>query len=127
METPEQQLQQLEQEYQRRRQELSQKIGEQEQVPEKETMSQVVEESIQQHAPSFQASSHAAPTDSAALSPEEEKQVQEWVNLVFSSGLSAGIKAAQAANDPALLDAFHATLTGELHEQLVAQKKLDNL
>ena len=51
----------------------------------------------------------------------------EWVNLVFSSGLSAGIKAAQAANDPALLDAFHATLTGELHEQLVAQKKLDNL
>src|SRR3989344_1144155 len=105
METPEQQLQQLEQEYQRRRQELSQKIGEQEQVPEKETMSQVVEESIQQHAPSF----------------------QEWLNLVFSSGLSAGIKAAQAANDPALLDAFHATLTGELHEQLVAQKKLDNL
>lgn len=122
--TPEQQLKSLEEEYQRRRAEIE--SGPKPEQPESthETMSRVTEEKIQQHVPAFQAPTHQpAPAASSALSDEDQTKVQSWVNDVFSKGLDAAIKEARDA-DPALLDAFHAALTGQLHDQLVAQKKL---
>lgn len=126
--SPEQQLQQLEREYQRRRSEIEQAAPSPEQAPETthETASRVTEEAIQQQVPAFQASSHTAAV-SDELSEEEKTTVQGWVNLVFTKSLSEGIKTAQAAGDPALLDAFHAALTGVLHGRLVSDKKLQEV
>ena len=126
-ESSEQQLRQLQEEYERRRAEINRQAGERhEPMPsERETMSRVVEDTIQEHVPTFQASSHAAPSDDDALSLEEKETVQGWVTIAFTGSISSAIKAAKASNDPALLDAFHAALTGELHDQLVVQKKLE--
>ena len=125
----EQQLQQLEREYRERRAAIEQSTASPEQAPETthETVSKMTEEAIQKHVPTFQAASHSAAAVTDELSDQEKAAVQSWVNLVFSKSLADGIKAAQASGDPALLDAFHAALTGALHDQLVSSKKLEEL
>ena len=128
-ESPEQQLRQLEEKYRQERAQIQQQIGERkEEMPsEHETMSRIVEEAIQQHVPTFQALSHSPVSATDDLSPEEEAKVQTWVTMVFTKSLTKGIKAAKASDDPALIDAFHAALTGELYGQLVAGKKLETV
>lgn len=122
--SPGKQLQQLEEEYRRRRAEIKGETEQTENLPaERETMSKVVEETIQGHIPTFQASVNQSAA--APLTDEQRSKVQEWVTLVFSKGVDEGIKAARTANDPALLDAFHDILTGELHDQLVQRGKLE--
>lgn len=127
----EEQLRQVEQEYQQKRAELEQKMKEQgesgEQVPaptEHETLSEVVEGVIQEHVPAFQASSHTTTTDDS-LPPDAQTKVQGWVNISFAKSLSDGIKAAKDSNDIALIDAFHSALTGSLYQMLVEQKRME--
>lgn len=129
--TPEEQLKQIEQEYQRKRADIEQqmKMGNEsaEQAPaptEHETLSKVVEGAIQQHIPEFQASSHA-PVSEDSLPPESQEKVQNWVNITFSKSLSDGIRAAKDSNDIALIDAFHGALTGGLYKMLVEQKRME--
>ena len=129
--TPSEQLQKIEQEYQQKRAEIeSQMKGQGESaehapVPsEHETMSQVVEGAIQQHVPTFQASS-ATTTDDTTLPPDAQEKVQAWVNLAFTKSLTDGIKAAKDSNDIALIDAFHSALTGHLYQTLVEQKRME--
>ena len=125
----EQQLQQLEQDYRTKRAELERQAGERkESLPsEHETMSQVVQERIQQHVPSFQPTTSAPRNTDDSLPPEEQTKVQGWVTDVFTKGLDAGLKEARNSGDPALLDAFHAALTGQLHDVLVQRKKLEDV
>lgn len=125
------QLQQVEQEYQQKRAEIEKQMkergesGEQAPVPsEHETLSQVVEGAIQQHVPTFQASSNTTTADDS-LPPEAQEKVQIWVNLAFSRSLSDGIKAAKESDDIALIDAFHSALTGGLYKMLVEQKRME--
>ncbi len=128
-ESPEQQLQKLEQDYRAKRAELEHQATEhRETLPsEHETMSKVVEEHIQQHVPVFQASTPAPNGSDDSLPPEERAKVQKWIMDVFAKGIDAGIKEARASGDPALLDAFHAALTGQLHDILVQRKKLEEI
>lgn len=116
--SPEQQLRQVEQDYQKRRQAAL------ETESEHESMSRVAEEKIQQHEPSFQASSHLPMTTTDALPADGQAKVQQWVSEAFTKGVWHSIKTAKDSGDMALLDAFHAALTGELYDQLVARKQL---
>ncbi len=122
--SPEQQLQQLESDYQKRREAIQN--GGTETETEHETVSRVAEDQIKQHAPSFQASSHAPTTSSGVLTDEDHAKVQQWVSDSFASskGVWKAIKEAAGSGDMALLDAFHAALSGELYEQLVARKQI---
>lgn len=116
--TPEQQLQQIEQQHQQR----------QETAPETESgyesMSRVAEQNIQQHEPTFQASSHAPRSVDESMPADSQSQVQQWVSDAFSKGVWQAIKEAKDANDPALLDSFHAALAGELYDRLVQAQQL---
>ncbi len=120
------QIPQIQDQYESRRQEVEQQPAEQQETTH-ETMSHVVEQNIQQHMPQFQASTHAARSTDDSLPPEEKAKVDMWLNDVFAKGLDVAIKEASDSGDAALLDAFHAALTGVLHDQLIAQKKLENL
>ena len=91
---------------------------------ERETLSHAVEETIQRHAPNFQASSHAAQSTDDSLPPEEQTKVQQWITEAFTNGIDAAIKSARDSGDMALLDAFHKELTGQLHEMLIQRDKL---
>ncbi len=118
--TPEQQLQHLDQQYQERRQTAPEHESEQ------ETMSRVVEQQIQQHEPTFSASSHE-PRSSEALPMDEQARVQELVTQSFppaGKGVWSAIKAAKESGDMALLDAFHGALAGELYKHLVESKQI---
>ena len=117
---------QIQNQYETRREEVKKLPTEQQESPH-ETMSHIVESNIQQQVPTFQASTHVAQNTDASLPPEEQAKVQSWVNEVFSKSLEAGIKAAADSGDMALIDAFHAALTGQLHDQLVAAKKVENI
>ena len=127
--SPEQQLKQLEEDYTRRRVEIQKQAGESTEVmpSEHETLSHAVEETIQQHAPNFQASSHAAQSTDDTLPPEDQAKIQQWINDAFARGIDSAIKEARDSGDMALLDAFHKALTGQLHETLVQQGKLTDL
>jgi len=118
--TPEQQLQQIEHEHQIRREAAA------ESESEYESMSRVVEDKIQEHAPDFQASSHMPRTMTEAMPADEQSKLQELVTESFppGKGVWAAIKDAANSNDTALLDAFHAALSGQLYDQLVASKQL---
>jgi hypothetical protein len=118
--TPEQQLQHLNQQYEERRQTAP------EHESEKETMSRMLEQQIQQHEPTFSASSHE-PRPADTLSGDEQSRVQELVTESFppsGKGVWAAIKAAKATGDMALLDAFHGALSGELYNHLVESKQI---
>lgn len=119
--TPEQQLQEVQKQYEQRRESSS------ETEPEHETMSHVVQDQIQQHEPAFQAQTHAPRSVSGSLNDEDQAKIQQWVNDAFSKSLWQAIKDAKNSGDMALLDAFHAALSGELYDQLVASKKLKEL
>src|SRR5262249_28819484 len=93
-----------------------------------ETMSKVVEGTIQQAVPEFQASSHAPVTISDdVISPQDTEKIQNWINLTFTKGIWQGIQAAKTSGDIALIDAFHSLLSGQLYQNLIDQKKIPTL
>ncbi|OGN27639.1 MAG: hypothetical protein A2941_01465 [Candidatus Yanofskybacteria bacterium RIFCSPLOWO2_01_FULL_49_17] len=118
--TPAEQLQQVQQDYEKRRQNAP------ETEPEHESMSRVVQEQIRRHEPSFEASSHAPRSIDESMSAEALSKVQQLVAESFppGKGLWSAIKEAKDSTDAATLDAFHAALTGKLYDELVASKQL---
>ena len=128
--SPQQQLQQLEKEYQQRRTALEEQASEKQDsvVSGHEAMSHVVENQIQQQMPNFQASTHAPRTVSDdTLPPEAMEKIQNWINVSFSQGVWQAIKEAKQSGDMALIDAFHGALTGQLYDSLIERKKLDQV
>ncbi|MEK7645970.1 MAG: hypothetical protein AAB374_02605 [Patescibacteria group bacterium] len=131
--TPEQQVQQLKEEYERRLAEIKQQAPEtgesqveSEQIPvEHQAISETTEKVIQEQVPEFIASSHEPGHSVGELTPEAQEKVQAWVNIAFTKSLSDGIKAAKYSNDIALIDAFHSALTGSLYQMLVEQKRME--
>ena len=128
--TPSEQLQKIEQEYRQKRAELEQQMKESaesaESAPapsEHETMSQVVEGAIREQLPEFEAT-HPVGHVNEGLSPEARGKIQEWVNVAFTKGPAASIRMAKNSNDPALIDEYHAALTGDLYRMLIEQKKI---
>ncbi len=119
--TPEQQIQQIDQQYQ------EQHAAAPETEPGHETMSRVVEGVIQQQDPSFKAPSHDTQAMPESMPTDEQSTVQRLVTESFppvGKGVWAAIKEARQSDDPAVLDAFHAALSGELYDQLVASKQI---
>lgn len=123
--TPEQQLETFNSARTERREQVEQQPVEQRES-EYETTSRATEEAIKQEAPSFEATSHAPRSVEDSLPPEEQAKIQEWINIAANDGPYAAIQKAKDA-DPALLDAFHAALTGQLHDQLTQLGKLEEV
>src|SRR6185295_13895754 len=72
--TPEQQIVQMQEDYDKRRQTHA------EIEPEHESMSYVVEDKIKQQEPAFNASSHAPKSMDGLLDESDTTKVKEWVN-----------------------------------------------
>ena len=66
----------------------------------------------------------AAPPPSAPSDLEKDRQLKMLVDLAFSQGLEKAIEAAQATQDPYLIDKFHDTLVDELQQKLIEKGKL---
>jgi hypothetical protein len=145
METQEQQIQQLNEEYKRRLEEIQHhaaenpsaeqgtaslpEIHENEPVPlEHQAISQTTEEMIQKEIPEFQASSHTPGPKDENLSEEAKAKVEEWVAIARTDPFAA-IKAAKDfvnnSGDISLIDAFHGRLTSdEQYKELIQSGKL---
>ena len=61
------------------------------------------------------------------LAMDEDRRIQTLSALAWQKGISYSIKVARGLNDPYTLDLLHSQLSGELHDKLVAAKKLDDL
>ncbi len=90
-----------------------------------ESVSRSTEAEIKEQAPDFMASSHIPGHTNEFLSLREKSIVQGWVGVAFEKGRAVAIKQAKDYNNPALLDEFHAALTGELYQQMIDQGKLE--
>ena len=124
--TYEQQIQQFGSERDQRREEVNQQPAENRES-EHETTSKTVQDIIRREAtPSFEASSHAPRSMDESLPEDEKSKLQDLLQTAESEGPYAAIKKAKDA-DPALLDAFHAALTGQLHDKLTQQGKLEDV
>src|SRR5258708_9008118 len=131
--TKEQQVQQLQEEYQRKLAEI-QKAAESSPVspeaapatPEHQAVSKVTEKAIQEHNPEFQASSHE-PGHTSNPAPEAAAQIEAWVQAALQDPYQT-IKAAADTKDNALIDELHGALTGnEKWQQLVKEGKIPQL
>jgi len=134
--TPEQQVQQLKEEYERRLAEIKShapEVGESqiesENIPaEHQAVSETTEKMIQEHEPEFKASSHQPGRGiDESISPEAQAKVQEWVNLSLANP-SAGVKAAKDSRDIGLIDIYHGALTSNaIYQEMVKRGKLQEL
>jgi len=61
------------------------------------------------------------------LAMDEDRRIQTLSALAWQKGISYSIKVARGLDDPYTLDLLHSQLSGELHDKLVAAKKLDDL
>ena len=61
------------------------------------------------------------------LSEELKVKVQELINTAFTKTIDDAIKQARAANNAALIDAFHDALVDELYNYLVERGKLKKM
>lgn len=135
--TPEQQVQQLKEEYDRRLAEIkgqTPEVGESqvesEQIPaEHQAVSETTEKVIQEQVPEFKASSHQPGRSSGhvGIAPEAQAKIQEWINLSLVNP-SAGVKAAKDSGDIGLIDVYHGALTSnEIYQEMVKRGKLPEL
>ncbi len=124
----EQQVQQLQEEYTRRIEEIQQASPElpQEQQ-ENKAVSQVTEGAIQEHLPEFQVASHE-PAQPSTVGPDLQTKAQELVNIIWTKSLADSVKSLKDANDPALTDEYHRTLTSnEFWQAMVKEGKIPQL
>ncbi len=63
----------------------------------------------------------------AIASMDEERKIQTLAALAWQRGISYSIDVAKKLEDPYTLDLLHSHLANELHDQLVAAKKLDDI
>ncbi len=129
--TPEQQVQQLKKEYERRVAEIQKatETGERssEIAPEHQAVSEVTENMIQEQDPGFKASSHEPGRTADELPEEAQAKVRSWVSLALNDP-SAGVKAAKDSGDPSLFDPLHKALTSnEVFQEMVKRGKLPEL
>lgn len=126
--TPEQQVQQLKEEYERKVAEIqsgSVETRPEAPSPEHQAVSEVTEGMIQRQVPDFKATSHEPGHSNDQLAEDARAKVQEWVNMAWTQGPAASVKAAQESQDMALIDAFHGALTSEaLYHQMIKEGKL---
>ena len=127
--TIEQEIAQLEKQLQEKKAGLGQQTEQNESLPDKEALRQVVGQKIQQQAPQYvpkPAPQTQTQTDDdvSYLADELKEKVQDLINLVFQNSLSQGIKEAAKSDNPALIDAFHDVLVDQLYDTLVARQKL---
>ncbi len=124
--TIEQEIAQLEKQLQEKRANLEQQPEQNESLPDKEVLRQVVGEKIQQHMPQYVPKPTPPPqNDVSYLAGELKDKIQELVNHVFQVSLDQGIKEAVNSKNPALIDAFHDVLVDQLYDTLLERKKID--
>lgn len=58
---------------------------------------------------------------------QADKQLKALVEIAFERGLKDAVEIAKRLENAYLLDAFHDTLVDELHKELVAQGKLEEI
>jgi hypothetical protein len=63
----------------------------------------------------------------AIASMDEERKIQTLAALAWQKGVSYSIEVAKKLEDPYTLDLLHSHLANELHDKLVAAKKLDDI
>ncbi len=124
----EQQVQQLQEEYARKIEEVQQSSPEMPQEQqEHQAVSQVTEGVIQEHVPEFNVASHE-PAQPSSVGPDLQAKAQELVNIIWSKGLPDSVKALKEANDPALTDEYHRALTSnEVWQAMVKEGKIPQL
>jgi hypothetical protein len=121
--TPEQQVQKLNEEYQRRLAEIkaqtpkNPEAGEPQAeadhiLAEHRAVSETAEKMIQAEVPEFKVSSHDAGRSAGELSEENRQKVQSWVNAAVDNPAQA-VQMAKASGDIALIDVFHDVLTSD--------------
>ncbi len=126
--TIEQEIAQLEKQLQEKRANLEQQPEQNESLPDKEALRQVVGEKIQQHMSQYIPKPTPLPQndDSASyLTSEFKDKIQELVNHVFQNSLDQGIKEAVKSKNSALIDAFHDVLVDQLYDSLIERKRLE--
>ncbi len=125
--TIEQEIAQLEKQLQEKKANLGQQPEQNESLPDKEILREVVGEKIQEHAPAYipKPAPQAQTDDTDSVAPELKDKIQELVNHVFQNSLDQGIKEAVKSNNPALIDAFHDVLVDQLYDTLLERKKVD--
>ncbi len=85
-----------------------------------------VGEQIQQVMPSYQIPTPASGSAGASWQdPALSVSVQQLVDIAFTKGPQEAIEQAMKSGNPALVDAFHDVMTDELHDELMARKKVD--
>lgn len=133
--TPEQQAQQLREEYERKLAEINARSSEvsenntesQPSPAEHQAVSETTEKIIQEQVPEFKASSHEPRHDSNDIDPEAQAKIQEWINLSLANP-SAGVKAAKDSRDAGLIDVYHRALTSNvIYQEMVKRGKLQEL
>ncbi|MEX0869857.1 MAG: hypothetical protein WDZ39_00285 [Candidatus Spechtbacterales bacterium] len=132
----EQQLQELQQEIERRKQSQQETQGkETEPSPERDVLHEVIGERLdKEQSPdkdvqqSEQQQAPGAQDDVASYQlPELRDRVQYLVNIAFEKDINTAIEEVKRAEDPALLDAFHDALVDYLYQHLVDRGKLKRL
>jgi len=135
--TPEQQAQQLKEEYERKLAEINTRLPEvsenntesQPSPAEHQAVSETTEKMIQEQVPEFKASSHepGRASENVEIAPEAQAKVQEWINLSLANP-SAGVKAAKDSGDIGLIDVYHGVLTSNaIYQEMVKRGKLQEL
>lgn len=122
-ETSEQQIQKLQEEYQRKLNAIQEGIPEAPEdkpdnaekdriLAEHQALSEATEGMIQAEVPGFEASSHEPEHTVSELPEEKQAQVRGWVSVAHSN-LSKAIQSAKDSGDIGLIDAFHGALTAD--------------
>lgn len=129
--SPEQQVQELQAEYQRRLAEIKDRSPEVESPQEEaeqvfiehQALSETTEQMIKEQVPQFQASSHEPMHSVDTLSEEAQATVQQWVQIASQDPYKA-VQEAEKSQDIALIDAFHGALTSDKYFADLVKRKL---
>ena len=118
--TPEQQVQQLKEEYERRLAKIKSQTPEfpepqaeaERILGEHQAVSETAENMIKEQVPEFEASSHESGHSLDELSEEAHTKIQEWVSIAGENPYKS-VEAAKGSGDPSLFDPLHGALTSD--------------
>ena len=114
----------LEQELQQRRAQMGERH---ETFGTKELLHEVVGERIQTAAPMPAAPVFPPAPGPSVLDDVSQGKVQELVGIAFGQSLEEAIRQAVATKNPAIIDAFHASIVDELYDEMVTQKMVPEM
>lgn len=133
--TPEQQVQQLKEEYERKLAEIKSQTPEfpepqaeaERILGEHQAVSETAESMIKEQIPEFKASSHEPGHGSEDITPEDQNKIQKWVNIAVEDPY-ASVKMAKDSDSISLIDPFHGALTSDrIFSEMVKRGKLPAL